>query len=81
MPSRATLARAQDAEARYAAAVTEVAPEPAEAETAEAASASATEPAEDEEEDQQSRLKSRWAALEKVVGASPPVMAVPRTYP
>ncbi|MEL7937779.1 type I restriction endonuclease subunit R [Pseudomonas delhiensis] len=27
--------------------------------------------AEDEEEDQQSRLKSRWAALEKVVGAEP----------
>ncbi|WP_016969818.1 type I restriction endonuclease subunit R [Pseudomonas tolaasii] len=27
--------------------------------------------AEDEEDDQQSRLKSRWAALEKVVGAEP----------
>ncbi len=32
--------------------------------------------AEDEEEDQQARLKSRWAALEKVVGAEPRVAAV-----
>lgn len=32
--------------------------------------------AEDEEEDQQSRLKSRWAALEKVVGAEPRIQAV-----
>ncbi len=32
--------------------------------------------AEDEEEDQQSRLKSRWAALEKVVGAEPRIMSV-----
>ena len=32
--------------------------------------------AEDEEEDQQSRLKSRWAALEKVVGAEPRIRSV-----
>jgi type I restriction enzyme R subunit len=32
--------------------------------------------AEDEEEDQQARLKSRWAALEKVVGAEPRVAVV-----
>ncbi|AKA25095.1 type I restriction endonuclease subunit R [Pseudomonas chlororaphis] len=32
--------------------------------------------AEDEEDEQQSRLKSRWAALEKVVGASPRVHSV-----
>ena len=32
--------------------------------------------AEDEEEDQQSRLKSRWAALEKVVGAEPRINSV-----
>jgi type I restriction enzyme, R subunit len=32
--------------------------------------------AEDEEEDQQSRLKSRWAALEKVVGAEPRIKSV-----
>lgn len=32
--------------------------------------------AEDEEEGQQARLKSRWAALEKVVGAQPRVAAV-----
>ncbi|KNX80198.1 DEAD/DEAH box helicase [Pseudomonas sp. 250J] len=32
--------------------------------------------AEDEEEDQQSRLKSRWAALEKVVGAEPRIKNV-----
>ena len=32
--------------------------------------------AEDEEEDQQARLKSRWAALEKVVGAEPRLKAV-----
>ncbi|WP_120995948.1 type I restriction endonuclease subunit R [Stutzerimonas urumqiensis] len=32
--------------------------------------------AEDEEEDQQSRLKSRWAALEKVVGAQPRIRSV-----
>ncbi|NDV13801.1 type I restriction endonuclease subunit R [Crenobacter caeni] len=32
--------------------------------------------AEDEEEDQQSRLKSKWAALEKVVGAEPRVRQV-----
>jgi len=32
--------------------------------------------AEDEEESQQARLKSRWAALEKVVGAEPRVAAV-----
>lgn len=32
--------------------------------------------AEDEEEDQQSRLKSKWAALEKVVGAEPRVQQV-----
>ncbi|PLX75730.1 MAG: DEAD/DEAH box helicase [Azoarcus sp.] len=32
--------------------------------------------AEDEEESQQTRLKSRWAALEKVVGAEPRVAAV-----
>lgn len=32
--------------------------------------------AEDEEEDQQARLKSRWAALEKVVGAEPRIVAV-----
>ena len=32
--------------------------------------------AEDEEEDQQSRLKSRWAALEKVVGASPRIHSI-----
>lgn len=31
---------------------------------------------EDEEESQQAKLKSRWAALEKVVGASPRVSAV-----
>jgi type I restriction enzyme R subunit len=31
---------------------------------------------EDEEEDQQSRLKSRWAALEKVVGAEPRIRSV-----
>lgn len=32
--------------------------------------------AEDEEESQQARLKSRWAALEKVVGASPRIHSV-----
>lgn len=32
--------------------------------------------AEDEEEDQQSLLKSRWAALEKVVGAEPRIKSV-----
>ncbi len=32
--------------------------------------------AEDEEEDQQARLKSRWAALEKVVGADPRIRQV-----
>ncbi|PBK02655.1 DEAD/DEAH box helicase [Pseudomonas abyssi] len=32
--------------------------------------------AEDEEEDQQSRLKSRWAALEKVVGAEPRIKSI-----
>ena len=32
--------------------------------------------AEDEEEDQQSRLKSRWAALEKVVGSEPRIASV-----
>ena len=32
--------------------------------------------AEDEEDEQQSRLKSRWAALEKVVGASPRIHRV-----
>ncbi|GMQ53964.1 type I restriction endonuclease subunit R [Halopseudomonas aestusnigri] len=32
--------------------------------------------AEDEEEDQQSRLKSRWAALEKVVGADPRIKSI-----
>lgn len=32
--------------------------------------------AEDEEEDQQSRLQSRWAALEKVVGAEPRIKSV-----
>lgn len=32
--------------------------------------------AEDEEEDAQARLKTRWAALEKVVGASPRVASV-----
>ncbi|MGL6069617.1 type I restriction endonuclease subunit R, partial [Craterilacuibacter sp.] len=32
--------------------------------------------AEDEEEDQQSRLKSKWAALEKVVGADPRIQQV-----
>jgi len=32
--------------------------------------------AEDEEEDQQAKLKSRWAALEKVVGAEPRVASV-----
>ncbi|MEO8837489.1 MAG: type I restriction endonuclease subunit R, partial [Herbaspirillum sp.] len=32
--------------------------------------------AEDEEDDQQARLKSRWAALEKVVGAEPRVQQV-----
>ncbi len=32
--------------------------------------------AEDEEEDQQARLKSRWAALEKVVGARPRIHSV-----
>ncbi|MDV7211333.1 type I restriction endonuclease subunit R [Azotobacter beijerinckii] len=32
--------------------------------------------AEDEEEGQQSRLKSRWAALEKVVGATPRIQSV-----
>lgn len=32
--------------------------------------------AEDEEEDQQSRLKSKWAALEKIVGADPRVKQV-----
>ena len=32
--------------------------------------------AEDEEEGQQSRLKSRWAALEKVVGAEPRIQSV-----
>lgn len=32
--------------------------------------------AEDEEEDQQARLKSRWAALEKVVGANPRIQSV-----
>ncbi len=32
--------------------------------------------AEDEEDDQQSRLKSRWAALEKVVGATPRIHSV-----
>lgn len=32
--------------------------------------------AEDEEDDQQSRLKSRWAAQEKVVGAEPRIHSV-----
>ena len=32
--------------------------------------------AEDEEEDQQAKLKSRWAALEKVVGAEPRIASV-----
>ncbi|TCQ81606.1 type I restriction endonuclease subunit R [Pseudomonas sp. JUb52] len=32
--------------------------------------------AEDEEDDQQSRLKSRWAALEKVVGAEPRIHSI-----
>jgi type I restriction enzyme R subunit len=32
--------------------------------------------AEDEEDDQQSRLKSRWAALEKVVGAEPRIRSI-----
>ncbi len=32
--------------------------------------------AEDEEEDQQARMKSRWAALEKVVGAEPRIKQV-----
>ena len=32
--------------------------------------------AEDEEEDQQARLKTRWAALEKVVGAEPRIASV-----
>ena len=32
--------------------------------------------AEDEEDDQQARLKSRWAALEKVVGAEPRIIQV-----
>ncbi|MBC3466491.1 type I restriction endonuclease subunit R [Pseudomonas sp. RW10S2] len=32
--------------------------------------------AEDEEEDQQSRLRSRWAALEQVVGAEPRIRSV-----
>ncbi len=32
--------------------------------------------AEDEEDDQQSRLKSRWTALEKVVGAEPRIQSV-----
>ncbi|UPU37809.1 type I restriction endonuclease subunit R [Geomonas paludis] len=32
--------------------------------------------AEDEEEDQQAKLKSRWAALEKVVGAEPRIQQV-----
>ena len=32
--------------------------------------------AEDEEEDQQSRLKSKWAALEKIVGADPRIKQV-----
>lgn len=32
--------------------------------------------AEDEEEEQQARLKSRWAALEKVVGAEPRIKSV-----
>ncbi|WDM58730.1 type I restriction endonuclease subunit R [Pseudomonas sp. NEEL19] len=32
--------------------------------------------AESEEEDQQSRLKSRWAALEKIVGAEPRIKSV-----
>jgi type I restriction enzyme R subunit len=32
--------------------------------------------AEDEEEGQQAKLKSRWAALEKVVGASPRITAI-----
>ncbi|MCT9633371.1 type I restriction endonuclease subunit R [Pseudomonas aeruginosa] len=32
--------------------------------------------AEDEEEDQQARLKSRWAALERVVGAEPRIKSV-----
>jgi type I restriction enzyme R subunit len=32
--------------------------------------------AEDEEESQQARLKSRWAALEKVVGAEPRIASV-----
>jgi type I restriction enzyme R subunit len=32
--------------------------------------------AEDEEDDQQSRLKNRWAALEKVVGAEPRIHSV-----
>ncbi|MCC2638238.1 MAG: putative type restriction-modification enzyme subunit [Moraxellaceae bacterium] len=32
--------------------------------------------AEDDEESQQSRLKSRWAALEKIVGAEPRIKAV-----
>ena len=31
---------------------------------------------EDEEESQQAKLKSRWAALEKVVGAGPRIAAV-----
>jgi type I restriction enzyme R subunit len=31
---------------------------------------------EDEEDDQQAKLKSRWAALEKVVGAEPRIAAV-----
>ena len=33
--------------------------------------------AEDEEESQQARLKSKWAALEKVVGAEPALPAWP----
>ncbi|MEI6258744.1 MAG: type I restriction endonuclease subunit R [Deltaproteobacteria bacterium] len=32
--------------------------------------------AEDEEDDQQARLKSRWAALEKIVGTEPRIMQV-----
>ncbi len=36
--------------------------------------------AEDEEESVQSRLKSRWAALEKVVGAEPRVARVAPTW-
>jgi len=32
--------------------------------------------AEDEEESQQAKLKSRWAALEKVVGAEPRIASV-----